>query len=192
MEADRQDITELLNGLREGDQNARSQLIALVYPELRRIAAQYMNRERGGHTLQPTALVHEAYLRIAGQQDQIWQNRNHFFAVASQVMRQVLVDHARRHAAAKRGGGAPQVEFNDRLLFESRNAHLALEIDDALEQLAKVDARQADVVVYRIFGGLTEEEIADVLNVSARTVKRDWRMARAWLHGILGERKCQE
>jgi RNA polymerase sigma-70 factor (ECF subfamily) len=189
---DRQHITELLNGLREGDEEARSRLITLVYPELRRIASQYMNRERVNHTLEPTALVHEAYLRIAGTQDQLWQNRNHFFAVASQVMRQVLVDHARRHRAGKRGGGAAAVAFNESLVFDPRDAHLALEIDDALDQLAKLDPRQAHVVVCRIFGGMECEQIAEVTGVSTRTVKRDWKMAKAWLHGVLSGRKHQE
>jgi RNA polymerase sigma factor (TIGR02999 family) len=175
-----------LNELRNGNPSAQSQLIDLVYPELRRMASLYMSRERRDHTLQPTALVHEAYMRIAGQQEQVWQNRNHFFAVASQVMRQVLVDHARRYAAAKRGGGAAHVDFEESLAFDRRNTHLVLEIDEALNKLAQWDGRQAEVVVFRIFGGLTEEEIADVLKISARTVKRDWRMAKAWLRGVLG------
>jgi RNA polymerase sigma-70 factor, ECF subfamily len=185
MESDRQQITEMLNGLRAGDEAARAQIIALVYPELRKIAAQYMRKERREHTLQPTALVHEAYLRLAGEREQPWKSRTHFFAVASQVMRQVLVDHARKHHTAKRGGGAIRVDFDGTLALDDRNATAILDVDKAIDRLAQWDARQAKVVVLRFFGGLTEQEIAQTLNVSERTVKRDWRMARAWLQGIL-------
>lgn len=193
MESDRQQITEMLNGLRAGDEAARAQIIALVYPELRKIASQYMRKERREHTLQPTALVHEAYLRLAGQREQPWKSRTHFFAVASQVMRQVLVDHARKHHTAKRGGGAIRVDFDSTLALDDRNATAILDVDKAIDRLAQWDARQAEVVVLRFFGGLTEEEIAQTLNVSERTVKRDWRMARAWLQGILaGQGSCHD
>jgi RNA polymerase sigma-70 factor, ECF subfamily len=193
MESDRQQITEMLNGLRAGDEAARAQIIALVYPELRKIASQYMRKERREHTLQPTALVHEAYLRLAGQREQPWKSRTHFFAVASQVMRQVLVDHARKHHTAKRGGGAIRVDFDSTLALDDGNATAILDVDKALDRLAQWDARQAEVVVLRFFGGLTEEEIAQTLNVSERTVKRDWRMARAWLKGILaGQDSCHD
>lgn len=191
MNPDREQITALLNGLRTGDNAARSELITLVYPELRKIAGNYMRRERPEHTLQTTALVHEAYLRLAGENGHSWENRAHFFAVAAQVMRQILVDHARRHRSAKRGGGLIPFEWTDALVVDDRNADTVLEIDRALEKLAEWDARQADVVVYRFFGGLTEEEIAQVLNISERTVKRDWKMARAWLKGVLANRDAR-
>ena len=177
-------ITELLNSLRDGDRLAASELIPRIYPELRKIAARHLRRERSGHTLQPTALVHEAYLRIAGK-DQVWNSRSHFFAVAAEIMRQILVDHARKRQAVKRGGAARRVELDDVLLATDAAADSVLDIDRAIDQLASLDPRQANIVVFRTFGGLTEDEIAAVLGVSVRTVKRDWRMARAWLRGVL-------
>lgn len=184
-------ITALLNELRTGDKAAESELISLVYPELRRIAAVYMRRERGDHTLQPTALVHEAYLRLAGEREQPWANRAHFFAAAARVMRQVLVDHARKHRSQRRGGGV-RVELQDSLALTEENWDLVLDLDRALEQLSEWDSRQADVVVLRYFGGLTEEEIGEVLQVSSRSVKRDWQMARAWLQKVLAKRGGQD
>lgn len=183
-----EEITQLLEEMRSGDPDAHSRLIALVYPELRRIASKYMSRERPGHTLQPTALVHEAFVRLAGQA-MVWQNRDHFFAVASEVMRRVLVDHARRHSSLKRGGEAVRVDFEEGLLLDGRQLDLVLGIDEALDRLARWDQRQAQIVVFRIFGGLTEEEIAGVLKVSSHTVKRDWKMAKAWLRGALESRE---
>lgn|ERR1017187_2291604 len=178
-------ITQLLNEVRNGDRSAESRLIGLVYPELRRMAAGYMRRERHDHTLQSTALVHEVYLRVLGPGEPQWQNRAHFFAVAAQLMRRILVDHARRQSAARRGGGAHRIDLEEPLLVCSEKMEIVLDIDWALGKLEQLDPRQAHVVVFRFFGGLSEEEIASVLGVSARTVKRDWRMARAWLHGIL-------
>ena len=181
-------ITELLNDLGAGNRSAQSKLVPLVYPELRRIAARYMRKERPDHTLQATALVNEAYLRVVGQ-TQNWQNRAHFFAIAAELMREILVDHARKRQAAKRGGGAYVVNFEDCLVVTEEALDVILDVDRAIGQLAALDARQADMVVYRFFGGLTEEEIAEVLNVSVRTVKRDWKMAKAWLHGVLARQQ---
>jgi RNA polymerase sigma-70 factor (ECF subfamily) len=178
-------ITGLLNDLRQGNAGAQAEIIPLIYPELRKIAARYMRRERAEHTLQATALVHEAYLRMMGQQNQDWQNRAHFFGVAADLMRKILVDHARRHLAARRGGGAYRVELNEALVGTESAADAVLEIDSAIQNLSKLDPRQAEVVVMRVFAGLTEQEIAVVLNVSDRTVKRDWKMAKAWLRSVL-------
>lgn len=178
-------ITRLLNGLREGNGSAESELVALVYPELRKRAAQALRGERPNHTLQPTALVNEVYLKIVAEQDRVWENRAHFFAVAAIVMRQILADHARRHRSAKRGGGLVPVELRDALAISHDNLDLILTVDRAIEQLSQWDPRQAKMVVLRYFGGLTETEIAEVLSVSVRTVKRDWEMAKAWLGGVL-------
>jgi len=178
-------ITGLLNDLRRGDAGAQAEIIPLIYPELRKIAARYMRRERAEHTLQATALVHEAYLRMIAQHNQDWQNRAHFFGVAADLMRQILVDHARRHLAARRGGGARHVELSEILVGTESAADSVLEIDDAIRNLSKLDPRQSEIVVMRVFAGLTEEEIAAVLNVSDRTVRRDWKMAKAWLRGVL-------
>jgi RNA polymerase sigma-70 factor (ECF subfamily) len=184
-------ITQLLNDLRDGDASAKSKLMPLVYPELRKIAAKYMRRERSDHTLQATALVHDAYLRIVGNQSQ-WHNRVHFFAVAAEVMRQILVDHARRRRAIRRGGGGARVELVESLLVCTDSADMVLEIDGAIEKLAQLDPRQANIVVLRFFGGLTDEEIAEVEGISARTVRRDWNMARAWFHGILRPKRSDD
>lgn len=178
-------ITGLLQNLRRGDRTAQSQIIPLIYPELRRIAARYMRHERADHTLQPTALVHEVYLRMVSQEQQDWQSRAHFFAAAAGVMRQILVDHARARMAAKRGGGACRVQLDDALVKTEAAADTVLDIDRAICHLSELDARQAEIVVMRVFGGLTEEEIAVALEISDRTVKRDWRMAKAWLRGAL-------
>ncbi len=178
-------ITQLLNDLRQGDRSAESKLIPFVYPELRKIASKYMSRERANHTLQATALVHEVYLRVAGQENQAWENRAHFFGVAALLMRQILVDHARRFKAARRGGGPQRIELQDSLLVCRDNADIVLEVDRAITKLELLDSRQAHIVVCRFFGGLTEDEIATALGISVRTVKRDWTMAKAWLHGKL-------
>ena len=178
------EITTLLRDLRNGEPGAESKLIPLVYPELRKLADRYMRRERPGHTLQPTALVNELYLRLM-EQGQDSENRAHFYAIAAGLMRQILVDHARRHRSAKRGGGAPRVELDDSFNVGRYDQETLLDIDDAIEQLAKLDQRQAVIVVERFFGGLTEEEIALVHGISARTVKREWSSARAWLRRML-------
>jgi RNA polymerase sigma factor (TIGR02999 family) len=157
----------------------------LVYDELRRIAHRYVRRERDGHTLETTALVNEAYLRLVGQQKIEWQNRAHFFAVTAQVMRHILIDHARRRHYAKRGGEAQQVSFDDAALMSPERAAELVALDEALSELARLDARKSRVVELRYFGGLSLEETADVLDVSPMTVRRDWRAAKAWLYRAL-------
>jgi RNA polymerase sigma factor (TIGR02999 family) len=152
-----------------------------VYAELRRLARHYMRSERANHTLQPTALVNEAYLRLIAQPGVSWQSRAHFFAAAAQLMRRILVDHARAHRAGKRGGAQQQVTLDENLLSPESASVDVLAVHEALENLAKLDARQARIVELHFFGGLTFEEIAHVLGTSERTVKRDWAMARAWL-----------
>jgi RNA polymerase sigma factor (TIGR02999 family) len=182
MSADSSDnVTELLRAHRAGDPEALERLVSRVYGELRRQAARYLRRERGNHTLQPTALVHEAYLRLADQRDVEWQNRAHFFAIAAQIMRRILVDHARARGRGKRGAGQTLLLFDDALaVAESRDLDLVA-LDDALGALAKLDERQSRVVEMRFFGGLEVEEVAEALGVSPTTVKRDWSLARAWL-----------
>jgi len=174
-------VTTLLQAWSQGDVSARDQLFPIVYDELRKRAAGYLRRERRGHTLPPTALVHEAYLRLIGQKS-AWQNRAQFFGVASQMMRRILVDHARARSAAKRPGSGLRVA-----LQEDAGAVAPLEVDlilldRALDELAALDQRQGRVVELRFFGGLSLEEIAETLGVSLATVNRDWRLARAWLH----------
>ncbi len=186
------EITELLQQLRSGDQDAESKLLPLLYPELRRMAARIMSRERPEHTLQATALVHEAYIRLSGGKDQDWRNRAHFFALASHVMRQVLVDHARRTRSAKRGGAQHRIQLSEAILVGSQDADRVLTISEAMDRLAKWDPRQCRVIEMRFFGGLTEQEIAEVLGVDTRTVKRDWKMAKAWLKGELTKRQVQD
>jgi RNA polymerase sigma factor (TIGR02999 family) len=178
-------VTMLLQELREGDKSAEARLLDVVYPELRRIARNFLRQERAGHTLQPTVLVNEAYLQLAAQQDKVWQNRAHFYAVAAQLMRRLLVDYARQRNAAKREGRQQKVELTDGIAITDEGLDEILDIDEALRRLAEFDPRSSRVVVLRFFGGMTEEEIAEVLQVAERTVKRDWNVARAWLHGEL-------
>lgn len=178
-----QDVTLLLREWAKGDEKAASELFPVVYAELRRLARRYMSRERPEHTLQTTALIHEAYLRLAGQARAEWENRTQFFAVAAQMMRRILVDYARSRAYQKRGGAVTNVPVDveqGALLAPERAAELVA-LDSALERLAAFDARKARVVELRYFGGLEAQEIADVLGVSAITVRRDWKMAKAWL-----------
>jgi RNA polymerase sigma-70 factor, ECF subfamily len=177
-------LTQLLNRFAAGDASAEAELVPLLYGELRRIAVSQFRRERAGHTLQPTALVHEAYLRVVGRKT-AWEGRAHFFSVAAQVMRSVLVDSARQRLAQKRGGGAQQLPIEEPILMSDAKCELALQVHEVLEQLAKIDERQAKVVEMRYFAGFTEEEIALLLGISARTVKRDWTMAKAWLASAL-------
>jgi RNA polymerase sigma-70 factor (ECF subfamily) len=185
------DITALLAGMRNRDSAAESRLASLVYGELRRIAARYMRRERADHTLQATALVNDAYLKLMAQ-DKDWQNRAHFFAVASSVMRRILVDHARARHAEKRGGDVVKVEL-DRpdappgLVFSPERSEQILALDEALSRLNVLDERQCKIVEMRFFGGMTDQEIADVLEISVRTVVREWVLARAWLHAELSK-----
>jgi len=179
------DVTALLGELTKGNREAGSKLIPLVYNELRRLADGYMRHERTGHTLQATALVHEAYLRLFGQQSGSWQNRAHFFGMAAQVMRHVLIDYARGHVREKRGAGQEVLPLFEDLVFSPGRSREFLELDSALERLAREDARLAKIVELRFFGGLTVEETAEVIRVSSKTVKRDWALAKAWLHGEL-------
>jgi len=179
------EITQLLGELRTGNKAAESRLLELVYPELRKIASRYLKAERPGHTLQPTALVNEAYLQLAGQMEKDWQNRSHFLAVAAQLMRRILVDYARSKKADKRDGARRRVELTDALAVADDQLNEILTIDAALHRLAVFDPRRSKVVELRFFGGLTEDEVAEVLQVAPRTVKRDWNVAKAWLHGEL-------
>ena len=180
-----QQITQLLVEWRNGDADAAEKLIPLVQPVLQQLAHRYMSRERPGHTLQTTILVNDAYLQLADQTAPQWQNRAHFFAVAAQLMRRIMVDHARQRQALKRGGGAMKVTLDESAhAVESRAVEL-LALDEALEKLAAFDKRKADVVEMRYFGGLTMEEIADVLKVHVNTVSREWSAARAWLFATL-------
>lgn len=175
-------LTELLHDWREGDKAALDRLTPIVYDELRRIAHRYVQRERAGHTLQTTALVNEAYLRLAGQQKVDWQNRAHFFAVSAQVMRHILIDHARRRRYAKHGGEIQQVPLEDASVMTEQRATELIALDEALDELAKFDPRKSRVVELRYFGGLSLEETAEVLKISLMTVRRDWRAAKAWLY----------
>jgi RNA polymerase sigma factor (TIGR02999 family) len=180
------DVTALLGDWSRGNRTALGQLLPLVYAELRRVAARQLRSERADHTLQPTALVHEAYIRLVDQRQVDWQNRAHFFGVAAQVMRRILVDHARRHAANKRGQGVRSVSMDDAQDVAAPNQIPILALDHALDRLDKVDAELTRIVELRAFGGLTIEEAAQVLGVSPSTAKRDWRTAKAWLSRELG------
>lgn len=175
-------ITHLLVRWREGDTRALDELLPLVYDELHRLAAHYMRGERPGHTLQTSALVNEAYLRLAGHEDIQWQNRAHFFAIAAQAMRRILVDHVRRRDNQKRGGGGAQrVELGEAILVSEERAAEVVALDDALKSLAEIDPRKSQLVELRFFGGLSIKETAEVLQVSPGTVMRDWTLAKAWL-----------
>ena len=180
-----QQVTQLLCQWRDGDLNALEKLIPLVQPELRRLAQYYMSRERPGHTLQTTALLDDAYLQLAGKTHPRWQNRAHFFAVAAQIMRRIMVDHARQRHALKRSGGAIRITLDECAAVTQTRAAELLALDEALEKLAAFDPRKAKVVEMRYFGGLTMEEIGDVLKVHVNTVTRDWTAARAWLFAAL-------
>jgi RNA polymerase sigma-70 factor (ECF subfamily) len=175
-------LTGLLFEWRQGNQAALEELTPLVYDELRRIAHRYVQRERNGHTLGTTALVNEAYLRLAGQKKIEWQNRSHFFAVSAQVMRHILIDHARRRHYAKHGGDLLRVSFAEAELMSQERARELVALDEALDELAQLDWRKSRVVELRYFGGLGLEETADVLEISMMTVRRDWRAAKAWLY----------
>ncbi|HEV2834813.1 MAG TPA: sigma-70 family RNA polymerase sigma factor [Pyrinomonadaceae bacterium] len=181
------EITELLAEWSDGNQSALDQLYPLVYDELHRLARRYMSRERKGHTLQTTALINEAYVRLVDQKNVHWANRSHFFAISAQIMRRILIDHARRHAYAKRGGGAKQVSLEEAATVAPGVGVEMVRLDEALKSLAEIDPRRSQVVELRYFGGLNNEEIAGVLNVSENTVTRDWNMARAWLYNQLTE-----
>ena len=175
------DVAELLRELAGGEGDAADRLMPLVYDRLRYLARKLLRHESPAHTLQPTALVNEAYLRMVGQTRVGWQGKTHFFAIGAKMMRRILVDHARRNLSKKRGGGMHRITLEDDLCVSSRNDEDVLAIEEALEKLTDLDARQAQIVELRFFGGLTVEEVAEVLGVSKRTVESDWTMLRAWL-----------
>ena len=178
-----QDVTRLLVRLTDGDRGVLDELLPVVYGELRKLASSYLRRERVGHTLQPTALVHEAYMRLVDQTQVQWQNRAHFFGVAAQMMRRILVDHARAHEAEKRGGEFQKLSLDENIDVSGERDVNLVALDDALNLLAEIDPQKMKIVELRFFGGLSVEETAEVLGVSAPTVKRQWRMAKAWLYG---------
>lgn len=179
------EVTQLLVAWSNGDQEALEKLIPMVYDELRRLARRYMNREHAGHTLQTTALVNEAYLRLIEQKDVKWQNRAHFFAISAQLMRRILVSMARARHADKRGGEAPRVSLDEALVISDERAAELVALDDAMKELASLDPRRCQVVELRYFGGLSVEETAEVLKVSPDTVMREWKRAKAWLYSEL-------
>ena len=181
-------VTDLLVHWSEGDQEALNKLIPLVYDELHKLASRYLRRERRDHTLQTTALVHEAYFKLVNQRDANFENRLHFFAVAAQIMRRILVDYARRHHASKRGGDLYKLSLDEALVTSEEKGADLLALDEALDRLAAIDPRQSRVVELRIFAGLTLEETAQALNISPSTVRREWSMAKAWLHKEIKKR----
>ena len=181
-----EDITVLLHRFQQGDVDAQNQLVNAVQGELRLIATRYMRREKGGHTLQTTALVNEAYLKLINIKAASWQDRAHFFAVAAQIMRRILVDHARHHIAGKRGGGWEALPLDEALVFSVEKSSQLVDLDDALKLLGTKDPRASQVIELRFFGGLSVEESAEVLKISPRTVRREWTFARAWLREQLG------
>jgi len=185
------EVTRLLVDWGNGDQAALDELIPLVYDELRRLAGRYMRRESEGHTLQTSALVNEAYLRLVDQQNVKWQNRAHFFGVAAQLMRRILVDHARSRSRAKRGGGVQMVPLAEQAGISQELADV-IALDDALKNLAEMDPRKSQIVEMKFFGGLTTEEVAEVLNVTSRTVEREWRKAKAWLNRAISKGEPNE
>jgi RNA polymerase sigma-70 factor, ECF subfamily len=185
MDPRREDVTALLGQLAEGNQGAAEKLIPLVYDELKRLARSYMRRERPDHTLQTTALVHEAYLKLVRQPTVNWQGRSHFFGIAAQLMRQILIDHARGHLREKRGGARVVLPLNDALAFSPDQSEELMRLDEALKRLSAIDPRQGRVVELRFFAGLSIEDTAKFLNISSKTVKRDWAVAKVWLHAEL-------
>lgn len=176
------EITQILHDWNSGSAEAKERLLPFVYDELKRQARVLMSRERANHTLQPTALVHEAFLRISEQTGIEWQNRSHFYGIASRLMRQILVDHARGHTTGKRGGGVINFSIDDVQISVEDRAHSILALDEALARLAKLDEQQTNIVEMRFFGGMTNAEIADSLGISERTIGREWESARLWLY----------
>jgi RNA polymerase sigma factor (TIGR02999 family) len=187
-----QEVTQLLKDWSGGDEGALGKLIPLVQPELHRLAHHYMSRERAGHTLQTTALLNEAYLQLVDDPKRNWQNRTHFMAAAAQLMRRIIVDYARERRSLKRGGGALKVSLDDAALVTEKQSEELLALDEALERLAVQDPRKSQIVELRYFGGLTVEETAEFLKLSHRTVKREWRMAKAWLYRALSGEEPDE
>jgi RNA polymerase sigma factor (TIGR02999 family) len=188
----RQTVTQLLGAWSGGDEGALEKLIPLVQPELHRLAHHYMSRERPGHTLQTTAIINEAYLRLVEKTTPPWRNRTHFVAATAQLMRRIMVDHAREHHSLKRGGGALKVTFDEAALVTEARSQELLALDEALEELAAQDPRKSQIVELRYFGGLTVEEAAEFLKLSPRTVEREWTMAKAWLYRALSEEEADE
>lgn len=180
-------VSELLVDLSDGKRSAVNELLPLIYDELKRLAASYLRRERADHTLQPTALVNEAYLKMVDITQVTWQNKAHFVGVAANQMRRILVDHARNHNALKRGGEFHILTLNEEIDKSVEESTELIELDDALNELAKMDAVKAKIVELRYFGGLTMDEVAEVLGVSVITVKRHWKMTKAWLYGRLAK-----
>jgi RNA polymerase sigma factor (TIGR02999 family) len=176
------EVTQLLQSWSEGNQEALDKLVPLVHAELHRLARHYMSNERPGHTLQTTELVNEAYVRLIDWKNVRWQNRAHFFGVAAQIMRRILVDFARSRASAKKGGGTQYVSLSEAMTISPERGEDLIALDDALESLAELDSRKSRIVELRFFGGLSVEETAEVLKISARTVMRDWGLAQAWLY----------
>ncbi len=181
-QSDSHDITQMLIDLTGGDEQVVDRLLPHLYDELKKLAGSYLRKERADHTLQPTALVHEAYMKLIDQRQVRWQNRAHFFGIAAQVMRRILLDHARKHLAEKRGGDAEKLPLEEEILVVShgRSAELVA-LDDTLAELAKIDPQKAKIVELRYFGGLSIEETAEVMGVSVPTINRQWKMAKAWL-----------
>lgn len=175
------DVTQLLREIGKGDPEAAAKAIPLVYDELRRLARGYLQRERSDHTLQPTAVVHEAYLRLVHDKEMEWENRTHFFAIAARVMRQILVDYSRAHRTGKRGGGVPRLSLEAAEFVPQESADDLLALDEVLRDFARTYPRQSEVVEFKFFGGMETKEIADALNVSEKTVLRDWSFAKIWL-----------
>src|SRR5262245_6005064 len=187
-----QDVTRLLVDWSNGEQAALDKLLPLVNDELRRLARRYMRRESPGHTLQTSALVNEAYLRLIDQKHVQWQNRAHFFGIAAQLMRHILIDHARSHHYAKRGGGALKGSLAEAAAVTQARAAELLPVDEALEKLTAMDERKGRIVELRVFGGLTDEETAEVIGVSLPTAQREWRAAKAWLRRMLTDEENDE
>ncbi len=175
-------VTQLLKEIQSGDKTALDQMLPLVYGELKKLASYQLRRERSNHTLQPTALVHEAYLRLINQREVDWRDRAHFFGLASQMMRRILVNHALANKAEKRGGSEVKLSLDEVINFSSQPGVELAHLDDALNRLEKLDPQQSRIVEMRFFGGLTVEEVAEVMSISSTTVKREWRVAKAWLY----------
>ena len=190
MEPSSKSITQLLVDWRNGDTSALGELTPMVYEEMRRLANHYMRRERQGHTLQTSALVNEAYIRLVDHKNMHWQNRAHFFAVAAQAMRRILVDHARGLNYAKRGGGALKVELDEGAIVAEERAAELIALDDVLMDLGRLDPRKSRLVELRYFGGLSIDETAEALGIAPITVRREWRKAKAWLHRALSKDDC--
>jgi len=182
-----EEVTQLLLAWREGDEAALEKLLPLVYDELHRLAARYMRRESPGHTLQTSALVNEAFIRLIDQQQVHWQNRAHFFGIPAQLIRRILPDQARGQARGKRGGSVHRVSFDEGAIVSEQRAAELIALDDALNALATFDSRKSRIVELRFFGGLSNEEVTEVMGMSLRTVEREWRKAKAWLHHAISE-----